>query len=1002
MKMSRNTTIQRAKTPREVTIRAGVVLLACLMATSMAVGVGATTGPDQSGIGEPTGPSDPLQTGTEQTNNTTNDGQAAETEPNNDFESATAIEPGTYEGRTITANDLDLYAIELEAGESLSASISFSHAEGDLDFYLLGPNRSVQQVSESSTDNESLSAIAGEAGTYYLVVVGFHGATATYDLTVATSGETPPPTQGESEPNDDFESATAIGPGTFEGATITDGDIDIYSIELERGDALSASINFSHAQGDLELFFLDSDGAVLQSSESTTDDESLSSIASEAGTYYLAVVGFQNRTDWTETPYTLTVTVANGTDGTAGDRFEPNDGFANATAIEPGSYDGLNITSNDVDFFAVDLQRGETLSAVLNFSHDRGDLDFYFVGPNQTMLQAAESETDNENISAVATETGTFFLVVVGFQGATGPYNLSLSTTGSDTGEPAPGDGATPGNQTAPRPTTETEPNDDFASATPVGPGSYGGLEISENDIDIYAVEVNASESISASISFSNARGDLDLFLVGPNTDLRQASTSSADVESGVDIANQSGTYFVVVTGFEGATGPYNLTIDITPEVSRPDPATDVIGWENGYWANETVEVDTTDGLTEPEREALLARGMARVEEIRDREFQRPVEFEVLSREEYVSITSSDPLERLTSTAYYNQVYEATFIVDEQTDAYDEVSGEAGGTTGGFYIFGTDQIFLIAEDPERPVVDEGILVHELTHALQDQLELTAFDPRATADGRTARLGLTEGEANYVMARYESQCLNGTWECVPTASANDSPPDFNLGIYLTGYQPYSDGPALVARLSEQGGWEAVEEAYDSPPVSTEQTIHPERYPDEQPGEIATRPAASGEWQRFGTETLGEAWIYSMFWYQAHEYNISIIDGNQLLEPDAGPVDTYNYTSTPSEGWGNDQLSLYTNGSDYGYVWTTAWDSETDARQFEEAYQQILDEQGGQSVGPSTWRIPESNPYADAFRVVRDGTTVTIVNGPDEASLREIAPDVSGTNETASSP
>ncbi|MFB6129612.1 MAG: hypothetical protein ABEJ28_02195, partial [Salinigranum sp.] len=71
------------------------------------------------------------------------------------------------------------------------------------------------------------------------------------------------------------------------------------------------------------------------------------------------------------------------------------------------------------------------------------------------------------------------------------------------------------------------------------------------------------------------------------------------------------------------------------PPGNFTDPARDVIGWEAGYWYDEPIAVDQSDGLNRSEREAFVARTMARVEKIRDLEFEQSVPVKVISRAEY-------------------------------------------------------------------------------------------------------------------------------------------------------------------------------------------------------------------------------------------------------------------------------------------------------------------------------------------------------------------------------
>ncbi|MFC7135716.1 hypothetical protein ACFQRB_02125 [Halobaculum litoreum] len=65
------------------------------------------------------------------------------------------------------------------------------------------------------------------------------------------------------------------------------------------------------------------------------------------------------------------------------------------------------------------------------------------------------------------------------------------------------------------------------------------------------------------------------------------------------------------------------------------DPPSDRLGWEAGYWYNESIDVNQSDGLDAAEREAFVARTMARVERVRGLEFRESVPVEVISRAEY-------------------------------------------------------------------------------------------------------------------------------------------------------------------------------------------------------------------------------------------------------------------------------------------------------------------------------------------------------------------------------
>lgn len=404
------------------------------------------------------------------------------------------------------------------------------------------------------------------------------------------------------------------------------------------------------------------------------------------------------------------------------------------------------------------------------------------------------------------------------------------------------------------------------------------------------------------------------------------------------------------------------------------------IGQEGGYNATDPISVTTTNGLNASEREVVIDRTMARVEEIRGLEFTSDVSVKVISRAEYRN-QSGGAVSRPKHVAWKNQIWEALFIVNEPTNVSNAISGVYGSTVLGYYSNGK---IVIVSDSKTPKLDRATLAHELTHALQDQ-QLTLGDGREkTRDARLAENGLIEGDANYVENTYAHRC-DTQWSCLPrpgkSSQSNGSgtgsdQPTYNQGIYMIVVMPYVEGPAFVDALYKRGGWEAINDAYEDIPESTEQIIHPKLYPEEDPVNVTVEDRSNEEWNRFDvrkTNTLGEVSIYSMFW------NNGVIDHNSHKQ--------FNYSHPLSTGWAGDSLVPYRNGDQFGYVWKTKWDTKHDAIQFAKGYRTLLEKKNARRNG-NTYVIPEKNPYGDAFRVIRDGRTVTIVNGPTVEELDEV--------------
>ena len=411
------------------------------------------------------------------------------------------------------------------------------------------------------------------------------------------------------------------------------------------------------------------------------------------------------------------------------------------------------------------------------------------------------------------------------------------------------------------------------------------------------------------------------------------------------------------------------------PFLGHPEkpPGGDTIGWENGYWYDDPVDVTTGDGLNESELEAVTARAMARIERIRDREFESTVPVEVISRAEYRNRSGSNSTG--SRDPWNDQVWEALLLVGESRGSSEAISDTRSDSVLGYYSSAEDRIVIVSES-ETPVVDRGTLSHELVHALQDQRFGLGGSPD-TQDTQLSRNGIIEGEANYIQNTYERRC--GTqWNCIsaPDSDGGGGGGGTNPGVFTVIIQPYVSGPQFIDSVYRDGGWDAVDALHDDYPASSEQVIHAERYPDQTPVTVTVADRSNAEWNRFDRDpvgdTVGEASIFATMYHNG--------------QTDA---DRYSYVSRPSEGWAGDTVVPYRNGSGGGgYVWESRWDSERDAREFATAYRGALTEEHGARNPRGAVYVVDDGPFADAFRVVREGRTVRIVNGPTVDDLNGI--------------
>jgi len=406
---------------------------------------------------------------------------------------------------------------------------------------------------------------------------------------------------------------------------------------------------------------------------------------------------------------------------------------------------------------------------------------------------------------------------------------------------------------------------------------------------------------------------------------------------------------------------------------TNSDPATDRLGYENGYWYDDPIAVNASDGLNESEREAVLSRQMARLEHVRNLEFEKSVELRVITRDQYLRNRSSGP--GGADDTWNDQVWEALFLVGEDTSVGEEFNTTLGSSVLGFYRAGSNEVVIVS-DRDDPMIDRGTLVHELVHALQDQ-QFGLGEVPPTQDRQLARNSVVEGEANLLEDRYETRC-ESEWECIETPPRSGTGSgEVNRGLLLVVLTPYVQGPGFVETIQRRGGWPAVNDLHREYPASMKQVLDPERYPDDEPENVTVPDRSNGEWERFDhdpvTDTVGPVSIHAMFFQNG---------------VGAASVERYSYAHPAAVGWTGDSVVPYRNDDRFGYVWVTTWESEEEARQFVDTYRDLLDSEGAQFRNGGVAVVPEPSPFDDAFRVTRDGTRVRIVNAPTVEELSDV--------------
>lgn len=240
----------------------------------------------------------------------------------------------------------------------------------------------------------------------------------------------------------------------------------------------------------------------------------------------------------------------------------------------------------------------------------------------------------------------------------------------------------------------------------------------------------------------------------------------------------------------------------------------------------------------------------------------------------------------------------------------------------GFYDPETREIVVpVSVDGITPL-QEITIAHELVHVLTDQhFDFNvAYEDRlenGSGDDASGMLATIEGDATYQQFLYlesfdPAKAAAAAIEAVSIdTSVLRSVPEW---IQSDLAFPYEQGLRFTGFVVQQEGLKGVDEAYQDPPISTEQILDPNKYfRNEQPEPLDALTVELAGWELADEKTMGE-------W------------GTRLLLME---------TLAPGElvqvaaGWGNDTYRLFTRESDTAFVWSYLSESVEDAEELTNA-------------------------------------------------------------------
>jgi hypothetical protein len=334
----------------------------------------------------------------------------------------------------------------------------------------------------------------------------------------------------------------------------------------------------------------------------------------------------------------------------------------------------------------------------------------------------------------------------------------------------------------------------------------------------------------------------------------------------------------------------------------------------------------------------------AQVRAIRGLQEKQPVTPTILTRAEMAVLleqqlqTDSPP----ALLSAYERLYHAMGVLPKDQHLADVYVDLLKSQVAGLYVPTDKKLYVVSDAGEVGPLEKVLYAHEYTHALQDQNhDLVGFQPdslKDQSDRQLARQALVEGDAYVTMTYWLQQHLTSSEMQVVLNSSQDQaaqealkriPPVVASQILFAALE----GTVWVLGLQLQGGFAAVDAAFDDPPESTEQILHADKWASheppidvELPADLATRMGSG--WSVGLQDTFGE-----------HQLGVWI----------SAAVPTGGLPSPPPEavvGWGGDRVALL-DGPDgrWAVALKTEWDTDKDAAEFEAGIAKRVAEAGG---------------------------------------------------------
>ena len=371
------------------------------------------------------------------------------------------------------------------------------------------------------------------------------------------------------------------------------------------------------------------------------------------------------------------------------------------------------------------------------------------------------------------------------------------------------------------------------------------------------------------------------------------------------------------------------LLVACTPEPSPPTPSATPSETPSG----DPVEVRTgpssaaeamrrlcvapdieADPVTEVPTPTAIEEVADQVESVRGLEFDRPVNVEPITEAE-MDRRLGDYLDTYYPERFYarrSEAWQTLGALPRDVGYLEAIDAYQQGQVLGFYNSQNEEL-VYTGDAQLNRIEQFVLAHELTHAIDDQhFDLDRLDglvARCQEERFQAALGIVEGSANHfatqVLIRFPIEEIGS----IPGDGAGGVPPFI---VEMQAY-PYTTGQRFADALSDANGPSAIDDALETFPTTTEQVMHPTKFPHEAGESVDVAdfaPTFGSGWRDLDAMVVGELWLKALLHLRLEDQ----------------------VAASAAAGWGGGTYRAWTDGDDVAVIMSTVWDTPEDAQEF----------------------------------------------------------------------